>query len=647
MIVRSSVLKLVCLALLLCAGSIQAFSQSPRKLAFVHGGGALASRIAILNEDGTGQMILSDGGDDRDPSWSPDGSQIVFSGTRFGGLNIIRMNADGTGQVPLTDTLNPISNTQPAWSPDGTRIAFVSNRAGSRRGEIWVMNADGTNPVRLTENIQLGSDSFGPFYGIDLSPAWSPDGTKIAFSSQRNGSANPEIYVMNADGSNQTRLTNNTFEDNDPFWVRGGGRITYSSRRNAQNGIWEINQDGSSDHQITTGFLADWAPDGHKLALTDFDPTSNFAFAVFLTDEDGDNRVRLTNNGQLDSSAPVWQTLGGPVPPPPPPQPTFTVTGTVFDQSGVSGAVPGITITLSGSSSQSTTTDADGKFSFANLPLNGNFTVTPSSPNWRFSPTSSSFNTTPPLFGFNGKNIDLRFDAIPIFMQFVTSTLRALEGSKGFIFVERVGSTLNTSTIQYSTVSGTAVAGEDFVATTGTLTFNPGDTFKSFQVTLIYDKKVEQPETLTLTLSNPTGGIVRGRQTSELTIHDPPPQIVSDPSTFLAIAINAETFVRDPFPLTTQSFFGPSQTTPTRVALFAQFVDLVEGEDFSAVTVTGRNLAHGTFDLPVEFVGKIPGFDDFTQINVRLPDNLPAGDLLLNIRLRGNDSGNTAKIRIQ
>jgi hypothetical protein len=642
MLVRSS-LKFLCLALLLCTGAVHVFSQSPRKLAFVHGGGAVSGRIAVINEDGTGQVIFSDGGDDRDPSWSPDGSELVFSGPRFGGINIVRMKADGTGQVPLTDTLDPVLNIQPVWSPDATRIAFVSNRTGSRRAEIWLMNADGTNPVRLTENIQLGTDSFGPFYGTDSSPAWSPDGTKIAFSSTRNGTANPEIYVMNADGSNQTRLTNNTFEDNDPFWVRGGGRITYWSRRSGQNGIWEINQDGSSDHQITTGFQGDWSPDGHRLALTDFDTNAR---AVFLTDEEGDNRVRLTNNGFLDSSAPVWQTLGGPVPPPPPPQPTFTVTGTVFDNSGVTGAVPGVTITLSGSSMQSTITDADGKFAFANLPLNGTFTVTPSSPNWRFFPTSSSFNTIPPLFGFAGKNTDLRFDATPIWVQFNSATYHAVESTKAIISVERIGSVVTTSTIQYTASSGTAVVGEDFVATTGTLTFNPGDSTKSFEIPLIYDKKVEQPETVTLTLTNPTGGLARGRQTAELIISDPPPLIVMQPFTNLAAAINADTFVRDPFPLTTTSMLDPTQILPTRVAFFVQFVDLVAGEDSSAVTVTGFNFSQATFNLPVEFVGKVPGFDDLTQINVRLPDNLPAGDLFLRVRLRGNDSANLTRIRI-
>ncbi|HEY0764223.1 MAG TPA: Calx-beta domain-containing protein [Pyrinomonadaceae bacterium] len=473
MCVRASLLRVLCPVLLLLAGSVPVFAQTPRKIAFSYGNSAFASHIAVINEDGTGQTILTDGNDDRDPSWSPDGSQIVFSGSRVGGVNIIRMNANGTGQVLLTNTVSPVLNMQPAWSPDGTKIAFTSSRAGARRSEIWVMNADGTNPVRLTVNVQLGEDLSGPFYGLDLGPTWSPDGTKIAFSSRRNGSANPEIYVMNADGSNQTRLTNNSFEDDDPKWTRSGDRITFNSGRN-----------------------------------------------------------------------------------------------------------------------------------------------------------------------------DLSFGAVPIFVQFITSSYRGLEGLSTTILVERSGSILNTSTIQYSATSGTAEAGKDFVAVSGTLTFNPNESTKSFQIPLIYDKLVEQPETVTLTLTNPTGGLVRGRQTAELVINDPPPVFALEQFTGLAIAVNAETFVRDPFPLTTPSLVDPAQTMPTRVALFASFVDLLPEENFSAVTVIGFNATQATFNLPVEFVGKVPGVDDLTQINVVLPNNLPSGELFLKIQLHGNESG-LAKIRIQ
>ena len=84
-------------------------------------------------------------------------------------------------------------NTTPAWSPDGSEIAFTSHRDGLN---ISVMDADGANQTMLTTDP-----------ADDAGPAWSPDGTKIAFHSLRDGNA--EIYVMNADGSGQTRVTNN------------------------------------------------------------------------------------------------------------------------------------------------------------------------------------------------------------------------------------------------------------------------------------------------------------------------------------------------------------------------------------------------------------------------------------------------------
>ena len=91
----------------------------------------------------------------------------------------------------------------PAWSPDGKKIAFDSDRDGN--WEIYVMNADGSNPINLTNN-----------NGVDWYSTWSPDGRKIAFSSNRDG--NFQIFVMNADGSNPIRLTKNKAWDEDPAW---------------------------------------------------------------------------------------------------------------------------------------------------------------------------------------------------------------------------------------------------------------------------------------------------------------------------------------------------------------------------------------------------------------------------------------------
>ena len=129
--------------------------------------------------------------------------KIAFMSYRDGNGEIYVMNADGTNHIRLTN--NAAEDYCPVWSPDGTKIAFMSLRDGNQ--EIYVMNADGTNQMNLTNNPALDRD-----------PTWSPDGSKIVFTSNRDG--NYEIYVMNADGTNQIRLTNNPSYDGYPSWSR-------------------------------------------------------------------------------------------------------------------------------------------------------------------------------------------------------------------------------------------------------------------------------------------------------------------------------------------------------------------------------------------------------------------------------------------
>src|SRR5215218_6159264 len=162
--------------------------------------------------DGSNQTRLTSvNANDSNPSWSPDGTKIAFNTNRdsteegnIANHEIYVMNAaDGSNPVRLTN--NPAWDSLPRWSPDGTKIAFFSERDVT--GDIYTMNAaDGSNLTRLTYNTEW--DSF---------PSWSPNGTNIAFASIKDG--NPEIYVMNAaDGSRQIRLTNNTAADGEPDW---------------------------------------------------------------------------------------------------------------------------------------------------------------------------------------------------------------------------------------------------------------------------------------------------------------------------------------------------------------------------------------------------------------------------------------------
>lgn len=177
------------------------------------------------------------------------------------------------------------------------RIAFESNRDGNF--EIYTMNADGINSTRLTFNPQS-----------DISPAWSPDRTKIAFTSTRDG--NPEIYVMNADGTNQTRLTSTSAIEDDPSWSPDGTKIAFWSMRDGNPEIYVMNANGTNQTRVTSNSRSDtqpqWSPDGTKLVFVS-NRDSLLNFDVYVMNANGSNVTRLTTNQSVDES-PDWSPDG-------------------------------------------------------------------------------------------------------------------------------------------------------------------------------------------------------------------------------------------------------------------------------------------------------------------------------------------------
>jgi len=295
----------------------------PSRIAFSACGPCLG--IAVMAADGSARTRLTNSFD-HDPHWSPDGRQIAFSRWRAGEpryAEVFVMAADGSAPIMLTD--DTTLDAQPSWSPDGRQIAFMSRRDGNF--EIYVMNADGSAQTRLT------SDP-----ADDQQPSWSPDGQQIAFTSSRDGNA--EIYVMNVDGSAPTRLTNDPASDGGPSWSPDGRRIAFRSDRDGNGEIYVMGADGSAPTRLTNNPAGDggpsWSPDGQQIA---FASNRDGNDEIYVMNADGSAQTRLTNNPSAEFS-PSWGRSPDESPPDtiPPPEPGHPVEVTLVgtDASGAS-----------------------------------------------------------------------------------------------------------------------------------------------------------------------------------------------------------------------------------------------------------------------------------------------------------------------
>ncbi len=246
-----------------------------------------SNRLALMNPDGSGIKDLKVRGNE--PALSPDGSKIAFSyavGSDY--AQIFLVNIDGKGLTQLTSFTDQVA-ADPTWSPDGKKIAFAVFRIAKSRQkpDLYVMNADGSNQVKLVEQ--------------GATPSFSPDGSRLVFTSRRDG--NFEIYSARADGTDVRRLTNHAAEDSDPAWSPDGSTIVFvSDRDNARHAIYVMDPDGAEVQRLAFSKRQEfcfpaWTADGKSVLFT----TLNVQGAQFMASEDRPKCEQWTGESQIFS----------------------------------------------------------------------------------------------------------------------------------------------------------------------------------------------------------------------------------------------------------------------------------------------------------------------------------------------------------
>jgi len=241
--------------------------------------------IYVMNGDGSGRTRLTaDPAQDFNPRWLPGGTIVAFE-SRVDPPGIGVFLLDSRGHLTSVSN-NELKMTDPVWSPDGRKIVFITSPHGSYNTEIYVADANGSNPLRLTENLEA-----------DYSPVWSPDGKKIAFHRYVAGQdhASSELFAMNPDGTGEVRLTQNRYFDGNPAWSPDGRQIAYHSAGDFAPGVYVMPPSGGMPTRISNDCRDPaWSRDGKKIAC--WAPRGG-APDIFIINADGTGReVNLTND---------------------------------------------------------------------------------------------------------------------------------------------------------------------------------------------------------------------------------------------------------------------------------------------------------------------------------------------------------------
>lgn len=260
---------------------------------------------------------------DSQPVFSAEGTQIAFNSRRDDGdgtddWDIYRMNAAGNNERKLTSdvfTTNTVDDVEPYWFPNDTKIAFRRDEVNPANSNIWALtlNENGSPATEQRLTTHAASDTL---------PAVSPNGNLIAFASDRDGDW--EIYVMKAAPESATnvprKLTKNTrtttnvnqMRDHNPDWSPSGKQIVFESNRDGDDEIFVMNADGTNQRNLTknTSFIdidPVFSPDGKKISFERSNPTFYYR-DIFRMRADGTRQINLTENFSVEAN-PSWQPM--------------------------------------------------------------------------------------------------------------------------------------------------------------------------------------------------------------------------------------------------------------------------------------------------------------------------------------------------